>query len=127
MTLQKYLVRAAAWLEFVTGVFLIVGPKMASLLLFAAPLEGVGVAITRYAGIVLLALAIACLADPPLPNSRGAACGLLVYNAGVVMLFVWLGIATALQGVLLWPAVILHAVFAAALAAQLLATRSLAT
>jgi hypothetical protein len=127
LTLQKYLIAAAAWLEFVTGVFLIVGPKMACLLLFAAPLDGAGVAITRYSGLVLLALAIACLAEPPMPNSRGAAWGLLVYNTGVVMLFVWLGIATALQGVLLWPAVILHAIFAAALAAQLLAKRSLAT
>jgi hypothetical protein len=127
LTLQKYLVRTAAWLEFVTGVSLIMSPKLACDLLFAAQLDGAGVAIARYSGVVLLALATACLATPPKPHPRGAASGLLVYNIGVVVLFAWLGLATALHGLLLWPAVILHTVFAAALLAQLLAKRSSAT
>jgi hypothetical protein len=78
------------------------------------------VAIARFSGIVLLALATACLAIPPKAHPRSAALGLLVYNVGVVVLFVWLGVATTLRGLLLWPAVILHAGLAAALLRQLL-------
>jgi hypothetical protein len=118
VTLQKHLILAAAWLEFVTGLVLIISPTFACLLLFATPLEDGGVAIGRYSGIVLLALSIACLFTPSNPYPRGAAVGLLVYNAGVVVLFVWLGVGTALHGLLLWPAVILHACFAAALLKQ---------
>ena len=127
MTLRKHVVRLAAWLEFVTGIVLIVSPTFACMLLFAAHFDEAGVAIARYSGIVLLALATACLATPPEPPPRGAALGLLGYNAGVVVLFVWLGVATALHGLLLWPAVILHAGLAAALLRQLLNLGSVAT
>jgi hypothetical protein len=127
VTLQNNLVRTAAWLEFVTGIVLLVSPALACLLLFAAQLEDAGVAIARYSGIVLLALATACLATPPQPYPRGAALGLLIYNVGVVVLFVWLGAATALHGFLLWPAAILHAGFAAALMRQLINFSSVAT
>jgi hypothetical protein len=120
VTLHKYLVRAAACLEFVTGMVLIVSPKLACLLLFAAQLDGAGVAIARYSGVVLLALATACLATPAKPQPRGAALGLFVYNLGAVILFVGLGLATELHGLLLWPAVILHAGLAVALLLQLL-------
>jgi hypothetical protein len=43
------------------------------------------------------------------------------------VLFVWLGVGTALHGFLLWPAVILHAGLAAALLRQLLNLGSVAT
>jgi hypothetical protein len=118
--LQKYLILAAAWLEMVTGAGLIIGPAFACLLLFATPLDAAGVAIARFAGIVLLALGTACVATPSKPYPRGAALGLLVYNVGVVLLFVWLGVATTLHGLLLWPVAILHACIAAALLQQTL-------
>jgi len=126
-TRQNHLVRAAAWLEIIAGIGLILAPKIACQLLFAAPLEGAGLPITRFAGIVLLALGSACLPRPATAQTRAAALGLFVYNAGAVMLFVWLGLATALQGILLWPAVILHAAVAAALLPQLLNRDSVST
>jgi hypothetical protein len=115
--MQKYLVRAAAWLEIVTGIALIASPKAACVLLFAAQLEGVGVPITRYAGIVLLALGVACIPTPAQPSARNVL-GLFVYNAGATILFVWLGAATELHGILLWPAAILHAGLAVTLLSQ---------
>jgi len=127
VTLRKYLIRGAAWLEILAGVALIMGPRLGCLLLFAAPLEGAGVPITRLAGVVLLALGTACLPRPPTAQSRGAALGLFVYNAGATILFVWVGLAAALHGILLWPAVILHAGIAAALLPQLLSPVSVAT
>ena len=119
MTLQKYLVRAAAWLEIVTGIGLILSPKLGCQLLFAAPLEGAGVPIARFAGLVLVALGTACLPRPATAQNRSAALGLLVYNTGATILFMWLGLATALHGALLWPAIILHAGIAAALLSRL--------
>jgi hypothetical protein len=116
--LQKYLILAAAWLEIVTAFVLVISPAFACLLLFATPLDDAGVAIARFSGIVLLALGTACVATPSKPYPRGAALGLLVYNLGVVVLFVCLGVATALHGLLLWPAAILHACVAAALLRQ---------
>jgi ABC-type uncharacterized transport system permease subunit len=125
--LQKYLVRTGAWLELVTGIFLIVSPALAAVLLFGAKMEDAGIAVARFSGIVLISLATACLAISPRPHSRGAALGLLVYNVGVVVLFVGLGVGTALHGLLLWPAVILHAGLAAALLRQFFHRDSLET
>jgi hypothetical protein len=112
VVLHKYIVRAAAWLEIGTGLGLILLPQFLCLLLFGAPLEGAGVPITRFAG---LGLGIACLSMPAATHTRGAVLGLLVYNVGAPILFVWLGLATTFHGILLWPAALLHAGIAAAL------------
>jgi hypothetical protein len=118
MTSHNYLVRAAAWLEIITGIALIIGPQIACQLLFAAPLDGVGVPLGRYAGIGVLALGTACL-PPTTAHARPAVLGLLIYNVAAVILFVWILIATTYHGILLWPAAILHAGIAAGLLLQL--------
>jgi hypothetical protein len=118
MTSQRYLVRAAAWLEIFTGVALIIGPQIACQLLFAAPLDGVGVPLGRYAGIAVLALGTACLPSTT-AHPRPAVLGLLIYNVAAVVLFVWIWIATTFHGLLLWPAAILHAGIAAGLMSRL--------
>jgi hypothetical protein len=119
VTPHKYIVRAAASLEIGTGIGLMLLPQFLSMLLFGAPLEGAGVPVARFAGLVLLALGIACL-SPAEPSGRGAVSGLFVYNVGAAILFIWLGLATALHGILLWPAAILHAGIGAALLPQFL-------
>jgi hypothetical protein len=57
---------------------------------------------------------------PVTPQARRAVLGLFVYNAAATILFVWVGAATTLHGILLWPAAILHAGIAVALLPQLL-------
>jgi hypothetical protein len=57
------------------------------------------------AGIALIALGIACWPGPPL-------LGMLTYSA---LYLAYLGLAGGLTGVLLWPAVILHAILTALL------------
>ena len=116
--LQKYLVRAAAWLEIITGIALIIGPQIACRLLFAVPLNGVGMPLGRYAGIAVLALGTACLPAATAHAGR-AVLGLLLYNVGAVILFVWIWLATTYHGFLLWPAIILHAGIAFGLLPQL--------
>src|SRR6476661_544290 len=100
---QRYLILAAAWLEIVTGVVLVAMLEVACPLLVAATPEGVGVPLGRLAGIGLLALGIACLPSEDGPR-RNTVLGLLVYNGGVFILTLWLGLATPFHGLLLWPA-----------------------
>jgi hypothetical protein len=55
-----------------------------------------------------LPLGIACWPGPPL-------LGMLTYSAMVTLYLAYLGFAGGLTGVLLWPAVILHAILTALL------------
>ena len=113
---QKYLIKAAAWLEVIVGAVLIVTPNTASSLLFAAALEGPGMPVARFAGIGLIALGSACLTAFSAGSTRSAVWGLYIFNAGATILFAGVGLSRMPHGVLLWPAAILHAGIAAGLA-----------
>jgi hypothetical protein len=82
-------------------------------LLLGTALTGLAVAVARLAGIALIALGVACWPGPPLA-------GMLIYNAVAALYLAYLGFAQGLVGTLLWPAVILHAILAALLAAGFL-------
>lgn len=110
---QKYVARAAACLEIVVGFTLILVPGFACQLLFAAPLTGDGVPIARFAGIGLLSLGIAYWSTRTPSDPRGSILGLLVFNLATAVLFAWFGLTTSFHGIMLWPAVVLHAVIGA--------------
>jgi hypothetical protein len=110
---QKYIARAAACLEIVVGITLILVPGFACQLLFSAPLTGDGVPITRFAGIGLLSLGIAYWSTRTTADPRGSILGLLVFNVATAVLFAWFGLTASLYGTLLWPAVLLHGVIGA--------------
>ena len=118
--LQRAIVTAAAWLEIVVGAIVLLAPDVPCLLLFATKPEGTGVPLARFAGIALVALGIACLPSVVAGSRYGAVLGLFAFNVGTAFLFGWVGVATTLRGLLLWPAAILHAAIAAALLPQLL-------
>jgi hypothetical protein len=117
--LQKSFVTAAAWLEIIVGIAVFTVPDVPSQLFFGSKVEGVGAILARFAGIGIFALGIACLPSATRAWHRSAVLGLFVFNFGVVILFVWVGVATALHGALLWPGAVLHGVIAAALLPQL--------
>ena len=121
---RRYIVKAAAWLEIVVGAIFIAVPNIPCALLFGANVDNIGTALARWVGVSLLALGIACLPSKAGESHRNAVLGLLVFNAGVTVLFVWVGVVAKVHGVLLWPAVILHAVIALALLRHLMTTRS---
>ncbi len=121
--LQKFVVTAAAWLEIVVGIALLTVGDVACHLLFAATIEGVGILLARFAGIGLFALGVACLPSRATGFHRSAVLGLFIFNLGVAILLAWAGIATMFRGVLLWPAVLLHAGIAAALLPQLMTVK----
>ena len=67
------------------------------------------VPVARVAGMALIALGIACWPGPPLA-------GLLTYSVLVTVYLAYLGLAEAVTGILLWPAVALHVILTALLA-----------
>ena len=94
--------------EVATGVALLIVPSLVGQLLFGEGLTGVAIPVARVAGIALIALGIACWPGPPLV-------GMLTYGAAVTLYLAYVGFAGGLTGVLLWPAVVLHAILTALL------------
>ncbi|MDM0071799.1 hypothetical protein [Variovorax sp. J31P207] len=106
----------ASIVEFATGLALLLIPAIVIRLLLGAESEGVALAIARLCGIALMMLGCACW--PSRRASRIASTptrAMLAYNAAAAVYLAWLGIAHAPVGWLLWPAVVLHAAFAALL------------
>lgn len=103
----------AAIAEAATGLALLIVPSLVGQLLLGEPLSGVAVPVARVAGMALIALGITCWPGwPPLP-------GMLVYSALVTLYLGYLGAAGGLNGILLWPAVFLHAILTALLVRDL--------
>ena len=121
---RRYIVKAAACLEIVVGALFIIVPNIPCALLFGANADNLGTALARWVGVSLLALGIACLPSKAGESHRTAVLGLFLFNAGVTILFAYVGVASALHGFLLWPAVILHGIIAGALLPRLLAKGS---
>jgi hypothetical protein len=78
-------------------------------LLLGEELTGIAIPVARVAGIALIALGVACWPGPPL-------LGMLIYSAAVTLYLAYLGFAGGFTGILLWPAVVLHAILTALLA-----------
>jgi hypothetical protein len=96
---------------------LLIVPSLVGQLLLGAELAGVAIPVARVAGIALIALGVACWPGPPL-------LGMLIYGAAVALYLAYLGFAGGLAGVLLWPAVALHAVLSILLGRAWLTTEA---
>jgi hypothetical protein len=112
---MKRLLTLTAILEAATGLGLIAVPILVVGLLFGAELIGVSIPVARVTGIALIALGVACwLARSDTQNraAEGLVVAMLLYNVGTVAVLTFAGAGLRLQGMLLWPAVVLHAVMA---------------
>jgi hypothetical protein len=91
--------------EALTGLGLLVFPALVVRLLFGIEIDGIGVTISRLAGIALIGLGVACW---PRVGQRLSAAGMLLYSslAGIYLIIV--GIQGGRTGVLLWPAAAVH-------------------
>jgi hypothetical protein len=89
--------------EAATGLALLIVPSLVGNLLLGEELAGVAIPVAQVAGIALIGLGIACWPGPP---TRG----MLTYSALVTLYLAYLGFAGGRAGVLLWPAVALHAI-----------------
>ena len=100
-----------AVVEGLTGVILVVYPSVVIRLLFASEIAGAGALMSRLAGIVLIALGVACW---PHGNTHRAFFGMLTYTVLAMLFLIYVGINGGV-GILLWPAVVGHAGLAALL------------
>ena len=113
---MKWVLIFAAIAEAITGLALLIAPSLVGQLLLGEQFVGVAIPVARVAGLALIALGIACWPGPPLV-------GMLIYIASVTLYLAYLGFAEGLTGVLLWPAVALHAILTAFLARDIMRMR----
>ena len=100
----------ASFVEFGTGIAVIIGPVLVVRLLLGEDVAGVGVTVARCFGVALFSLALACWpTEEPARSDSAAFRAMLVYNAVIAVFLVYLS-ATGVGGTLLWPAIALHAI-----------------
>ena len=104
---NKVLALAAA-AEAGTGLLLLLWPAIVVRVLFGAEIVGVGVIMSRLAGIALIGLGVACW---PGHDTRWPFYGMLTYTVLVMVYLLVVGKAGH-AGVLLWRAVVAHAILA---------------
>jgi hypothetical protein len=114
--MASLLLSLAAVIEAATGIALIVSPQTVGRLLLGADLAAAGIAVGRVAGIALLSLGLGCWLSRRDLNKTAALVAMLSYNLLVTAYLVYLGLAGASVGVLLWPAIAIHAVLTLLLA-----------
>jgi hypothetical protein len=116
-TNRKLFLVATALIEAPLGLCLIFLPALPfALLLGLEPAAVETLFVGRVAGAALLAIGVAswmARADPLAPAQFGLLTGLLIYDAIAAILLVFAGSVLKMSGVLLWPAVALHAILAA--------------
>jgi hypothetical protein len=100
----------AAAVEAVTGLLLIVVPHLPAKLLLGVEVTGAAVVIGRIAGIALLSLGVGCWLGRQEATGGWALFAMLLYNVLVTLYLAWAGLGGEFVGVLLWPAVAVHAV-----------------
>jgi hypothetical protein len=105
-----WLLSVAAAIEAVTGLARIIDPHVVASLLLGADLAGAGIAVGRVAGIALLSLGLVCWMSRQHANKTAALAAMLTYNLLVAAYLMYLGFGGALVGILLWPAIGIHAV-----------------
>ena len=110
--MRKVLVFAAVG-EATTGMALLVVPSLVVKLLFGADIADIGVVTSRFAGVALIALAVACW---PFGSASRAVCGMLTYSSLATLGLLYLALGGKWNGPLLWPAVVLHALLTLLLA-----------
>ena len=106
--------------EVSTGLALLIVPSLVGRLLLGEELTGIAIPVAGVAGIALIALGVACWPGTPLA-------GMLTYSAAVTLYLAWLGFVGGLTGILLWPAVVLHAILTALLARASMSDKRSAT
>jgi hypothetical protein len=102
--------------EMPIGLMLLLSPPPVAGLLLGASLDApAALIVSRIAGAALLSLGVACwLArdDGPSGALRGLIAAMVLYNCAAVAVLAHAGAVVGLVGVLMWPAVALHAALA---------------
>jgi hypothetical protein len=102
---MKKLLIFAAVSEGLTGLILLAYPPIVIRILFDSEIAGPGVWISRFAGIALIGLGVACWPDC---NPVGAFFAMSIYSSLATLYLAYVGVNGG-TGILLWPAVAVHA------------------
>jgi hypothetical protein len=109
----RLLFNSSAIVEVLTGLALLAAPLLVIELLLGDGLGPTGVAVARVLGVGLLSVGVAGWESPGQDIRLAPRAGLCVYNVGAAIVFVILGTAGGMTGLLLWPAAVLHALIGA--------------
>jgi hypothetical protein len=108
---------ATAVIEAGAGLALLFMPSAAANLLLGTPLqEPAACVVARVGGAGLLTLGVACWltrGDTESSAARGLVTAMVVYNLVVALVLAAAGLRSQPVGIILWPAVILHAAMTA--------------
>jgi hypothetical protein len=112
--MMKPLLIVSAAIEVGAGLGLLVSPSTIVWLLLGSSLESpAGLALGRVAGAALLSLGVACwFTHRQGSSATGLIAAMLLYNTAVGTILAIAGGANDLAGIVLWPAVGVHAVMA---------------
>lgn len=105
----RLLYNTSAIIEILTGIVLLVAPLLVIGLLLGDELSPAGVAVARVLGTGLLAVGVAGWELQGQDIHLAPRVGLCIYNVGAAIIFVMLGTIDGMNGILLWPVAILHA------------------
>ena len=92
---------------------MLVVPSLVVNLLFGADIADIEVVTSRFAGVALIALGVACW---PCGSVSRALYGMLTYSSLATLGLLYLALGGKWNGPLLWPAVVLHALLTLLLA-----------
>ena len=121
---NRLLFKASAIVEILAGLAFLAAPNLVVGLLLGAGLDPIGLAVARVLGFGLLSLGVAGWESPGQPIRLAPRAGLCIYNVGAAIIFVILGASGGMNGVLLWPTALLHAVIGAMMLWVILAAPS---
>ncbi len=115
---RRKVLALSAVVETVTSLALIVAPALVVTLLLGTNDFGQLLPVARCFGVALLGLALACWPSGLSAPGKGSPAlrGMLTYNFLIALFLAYLGAVEPAGGILLWPAVALHAVVALMLA-----------
>ena len=103
---MKTVLAVAAVSEAATGLALLASPSIVVRLLLGAEIIGIGEVVSRFGGIGLIGLGVACW---PSGSYRQALHGMLTYDTLAALYLAYIGISQG-AGVLLWPAIVVHGI-----------------
>ncbi len=107
------LLRITCVAEAATGVVAIAMPGLVVHVLLGMQISGDAALLARAFGIALLSLAVAAWPTVEASPRCGGFIGMLLYNGAIAMYLGYVGAQGIAAGMLLWPAVLLHAAVAA--------------
>jgi hypothetical protein len=105
--MKKNILALAVAAEAGLGVILLAWPPIVVRLLFAAEISGIAVVVSRFGGICLVGLGVACWPGNSASQPRN---GMMTYSSLAMLYLTYIGVRGEMVGVLLWPAVVFHAI-----------------